>query len=938
MTVRVSILASLAALAVATSLAPTPAWAQDTAMLLPNIPVEAYTLPNGLKVVLHRDPSVPRVTVCMAYHVGSKNESAGRTGFAHFFEHMMFRGTKNVPNYDVPLQETGAQSNAFTTEDMTVYFETVPSAYLERALYLEAERLAFLPTALEQAKFDTEREVVKNERRQSVDNVPYGLSEEALLSHVFPAGHPYSWSVIGSMKDLGAATIPDLQRFFGEFYSPSNASLCLAGDFNPDVARKVIAYYFNAIPAGPQIRPVVAVTPLLTKAATLDAVDKVTQPRVYWAWPTVEDDHPDAPALHLLASVLTGGEASRFYRSLVEDARVVADVSASSDTKEVAGLFTLEATAAEGKTREQVEEALTTAMNSIATKPATAAELLRAQAKFERQTFDRLTSPLGRATMLATDFVQKGRPDFYRTDYARYAVVTAADLARVSQKYLTAPHFTLNISPAQPGQEKTAAQPAGPLPGQVDNTPNFARPIGAGRDWTILPGPEGSPAWVPPRYVKTRLSNGIELWTVPWRTLPIVEVSMLTPVGSGDDPAGKSGLARLTATLLDNGTTTKTNAELTEELDALGASLGTATSADNTSVGLTVLSRNLKPALDLLGQVLTAPRFDPKDFDLERNLQLDEIRKGPDSPRWLAQRAQQALLFGQDHPYGNPSQGFEETLKGITLDDIRAFQGKLAANRTKLIVVGDVEPEALIKMLEASLGGWKTTGPEVNPRPAIKPVAEPGVIYLVDKPGAVQSIINVARPWVDRKDPRYFATKVGNHVVGDDFLSRLNANLREKNGYTYGAGSGFGYRRTGSIWAVNTSVRADVTAEALGEVLGELDGLIKDRPLSLEEIATARDAEARSFPESFDDPSSISSAIAAMAEYELPDNYLETYLLNLIGVTDTQVRETILDVTSANARRILVVGDRATIEPKLVAARKGVVRVVDVNGKPVPGR
>ena len=938
MTARTIKLACTAALAAGLALAASSAPAQDAEMLLPNIPIESYVLPNGLKVVLHRDPSVPQVTVCMAYHVGSKNESAGRTGFAHFFEHMMFRGTKNVPNYDIPLQETGAQSNAYTSEDMTVYYETVPAAYLDRALYLEAERLAFLPTALEQAKFDTEREVVKNERRQSVDNVPYGLSEEAILAHVFPAGHPYSWSVIGSMKDLGNATIADLQRFFGEFYSPSNASLCLAGDFNPATARKVIAYYFGAIPAGPAIRPVAAVTPPLPQATTVDAVDKVTQPRVYWAWPTVMDDHPDAPALHLLAAVLTSGEASRFYRGLVEDARVVADVRADSDTKEVAGLFTIRATAAEGKTRPQVEDALAGAVKSILDRPATPAELLRAQAKFERETFDRLTAPLGRATMLATDFVQKGRPDFYRADYARYARVTAADLARVARQYLSTPHFTLNISPAQPGQEKTAAQPAGPLPGQVDNTPNYARAIAGGVNWNALPGPEGSPAWIPPRYVKTTLSNGIELWTVPWRTLPVVEVAMLTPVGSGDDPAGKSGLARLTATLLDNGTTTKTNAELTEELDALGASLGAAASADNTTVGLTVLARNLKPALALMGQILTAPRFDLKDFDLERTLQLDEIRKGPDSPRWIAQRAQQALLFGRDHPYGNPSQGFDETVRGIALDDVRAFQGRLAANRTKLIVVGDVEPEALVKMLEETLGGWKTTGPEVKPRPPITPKAEPGVIYLVDKPGAVQSIINVARPWVDRKDPRYFATLVGNHVVGDDFLSRLNANLREKNGYTYGAGSGFGYRRTGSIWAVNTSVRADVTAEALGEVLGELDGLVKERPLTLEEIATARDAEARSFPESFDDPSSISSMIAGMAEYELPLNYLDTYLLNLIGVTDAQVRETILDVTSPKARRILIVGDRATIEPKLVAAGKGAVRGGDVDGKPGPAR
>ena len=917
---------------------PAPVLAQSQ-MTLPNLPIDAYTLPNGLKVVLHRDPSVPRVTVCVAYHVGSKNESSGRTGFAHFFEHMMFRGTKNVPNYDIPLQETGAQSNAFTTEDMTVYFETVPSAFLDRALYLEAERLAFLPTALEQAKFDTEREVVKNERRQSVDNVPYGLAEEAILSHVFPAGHPYSWSVIGSMKDLGSASLADLRRFFGEFYTPNNASLCIAGDFNPELARQAIALYFSPIPPGPPIRPVVAATPALRSGSALKETDKVTQPRVYWAWPTVEDDHPDAPALHLLASVMTDGEASRLYRSLVEDARLVSDVDADSDTKEVAGYFSLEATAAEGKTLEQVEAALTSALKNLEDHPPTAAELSRAQAKFERQTFDRLTSPLGRATMLATDFVEKGRPDFYRTDYARYAKVTPTDLARVARQYLAQPHFTLTVSPAAPGQPKSEAKPAGPLPGSVDpNAQTPPRSIAAGPDWTQLPGPIGSPAWVPPRYVRTTLSNGIDLWAVPWRTLPIIEARLILPVGTGDDPKGKSGLARLTATLLDNGTKTKSNSELTEELDALGASLATGASADSTSVALTVLARNFKGALGLVGQVLTAPRFDPKDFDLERGLQLDEIRKGPDSPSWIARRAQQALLYGQDHPYGNPAQGFEETVKAITLDDVRDFQGRFAANRAKLIVVGDIEPRALVALLEESLSGWKTTGPETKPRPVVAPKAEPGVIYLADKPGSVQSIINVARLWVDRKDPRYFATKIGNHVVGDDFLSRLNANLREKNGFTYGAASNFGFRRTGSIWQVNTSVRADVTAEALGEILGELDSLGKDRPLTDDEIATARDAEARSFPESFDDPSSISAVIASMAEYDLQANYLETYIINLFNAGDKQVRDSILEVIAPNSRRILIVGDRATLEPKLRAAGRGEVRVIDPNGRPVLDR
>ena len=327
---------------------PTLALAADPPKV-PELAVETYTLPNGLKVALHRDPSVPRVTVAVAYHVGSKNEQAGRTGFAHFFEHMMFRGTKNVPNYDIPLQEAGTQTNAFTSEDMTVYHEAVPSEYLERALYLEAERLAFLPSALDKAKFDTEREVVKNERRQSYENQPYGLAEETILANVFPKGHPYSWSVIGSMKDLNGATLDDLKKFFAEFYHPANATLVLAGDFDADVAKTLIAKYFGPLGTGPKPKVIIA-PPSKVAAKKIVLVDKVQLPRVYYAWPTIADDHPDSPALDMLSFVLAGGEASRMHKALVRDARIATDVSANSDTKESAGLFTIESTAAEATT------------------------------------------------------------------------------------------------------------------------------------------------------------------------------------------------------------------------------------------------------------------------------------------------------------------------------------------------------------------------------------------------------------------------------------------------------------------------------------------------------------------------------------------------------------------------------------------------------------
>ncbi len=902
---------------------------------VPNLAIESYRLPNGLRVVLHRDASVPRVTVCVAYHVGSKNERAGRTGFAHFFEHMMFRGTKNVPNYDVPLQETGAQSNAFTSEDLTVYFETVPSSFLDRALYLEAERLAFLPTALDQNKFDTEREVVKNERRQSYENVPYGLSEEALLAKVFPTGHPYSWSVIGSMKDLSAATLEDLTRFFAEFYHPGNASLCLSGDFDPVKAKATIARYFSAIPAGPAPKPVTAPAPPLARSTSLTLADKVTLPKLYWAWPTVEDDHPDAPALGLLAIVLSGGDTSRLHKLLVREAKVATEVDATSDTKEASGLFTIDATAVAGKTLDDVARVLEQGLKEFAEHPATADELARAVAKVEKSTFRQLTSPLSRAITLSSSFVEHDDPAHYRKDFARYYKVTLADLTRVFRRYLVPEKVAISIVPLAPGQAKSEAIMAQPLPGSKPEAEVATRVPRPGPDWATLPGPSRPEPWQPPKYTRKRLSNGVEVWVVPWKTLPIVEARLIIPLGTGDDPAGKTGLANLTATLIDKGTQTKTDTQLAEEFETLGVTLSASASADATQVGFSVLKRNLGKTLELVGEMLEAPRFDRGDFDRERGLELEALRQGPDSPGWIAQRCFRSLLFGPTHPYGKPGDGYVDTVSKLTLDDVRDFAQRLAADQSNLIVVGDVDPEPLVALLEKTLGAWKTKGPAPVARPSVDRPSEPGVVYLVDKPGAVQSVINVGRRWVDRKDPRYFAALLGNHVVGDDFLSRLNGNLREKNGYTYGAGSRFNYRRTGSTWQVSTNVRADVTAEALKEIFSELDGLNAGRPLTNEELATARDAEIRSFPDGFDDPTGILAVISSIAQFALPANFLDTYLEKLAEVPDAEIRRVIGEVVSPGDRTVLIVGDRATVEPRLKGVGVREIRLLDVDGKPV---
>jgi zinc protease len=922
-------------IALAALLSPTGLQAQDAP--LPKLPIEAYTLPNGLKVVLHRDPSIPRVVTCVAYHVGSKNESAGRTGFAHFFEHMMFRGTKNVPNYDIPLQEAGGDSNAFTNEDMTVYFETVSAPYLERALFLEAERLANLPSALDQTKFDTEREVVKNERRQRVDNVPYGVSDELLLENIFPKGHPYSWSVIGSMGDLDSATLDDLRQFFAEFYQPGNATLAVVGDFDISEARRLIDVYFRPLAPGRPTKPIEA-PHAPTTSRRLEITDDVTLPRLEWAWPTVADDHPDAPALRILASVLSSGDASRLHRALILEHQVASEVDASQQSKEIAGLFSISATAAAGKAIEDVESALQATIDGIATKPITSAELDRALAQVETAAYNRLTSFLARAITLAIGYSQKNDPEYYRKDVERLRAVTTADLARVAKKYHSPEKFVLVF---RPGPDSEPRSTAGPLPAsEKPSAATTPAPALARVDWPRLPGPSAPRDFVAPSVVRRQLSNGVNVWFIRWPTLPLVTARLIVPAGTADDPVGKIGLANLTSTLATQGTTTRTATELTEALEMLGTSINAATDNNGTTLGFSVLTRSLEPTLALLNEVLTKPRFDPADFEREKKLLISEIERGPDEPQWIAQRAFRALLHGSEDPYGRPADGRIEDVKAITLDDVGAFHAQRYTSRNAhLVVAGSTDPDQLFQQLEKALGSWNTG---VSARPdRITPPSDPAprkYVYIANKPGAVQSVIRVGRRWVPRTDPSYFATLIGNRILGGDFLSRLNQNLRERNGFAYGAGSLFVYRPDDSVWAVNTNVRADATAPALREILSELDAPRAggQRPFSAPEVAIARDAEILNWPEAFESPGAIAGMLSTFARLGLPPEQIETQLAGLKKTTAESIAAETSRLLDPAERLILIVGDAKSVKPALQAVGLSDVIIVNSDGVALP--
>ena len=441
--------------------------------------------------------------------------------------------------------------------------------------------------------------------------------------------------------------------------------------------------------------------------------------------------------------------------------------------------------------------------------------------------------------------------------------------------------------------------------------------------------------FVAPKFQRRTLSNGLEVWVAPWRTLPVVSARLLVRTGSADDPHGKSGLATLTAELWDKGTQDLTFTELAEALDALGTSLRVSSDVDTTALSFTVEAQALAATCQLVGQMVTEPRFDNVDFQREKQLQLSDLVSGPDSASWIAARVLPMLVYGAEHPYATPGPGYTETVEALSLDDVKEFyRRQFAPQGSVLIVVGDVDPDEVTNLMELTFGPWQGTSRAKTIPTAHSSLAR-DVVYVVDKPGAVQSVIAAGRPWRDRQDASYFASRIGNRILGGDFLSRINQNLRERNGYTYGARSDFDYRRVGSDWNLSTSVRSEVTGAALREIVKELGGVAGDQPLTSREVTVGRDAEMNVFPQAFETPSSIAGSLAQLAAYQLPDDYFDRFVGRLQSVSQEEVVQVMSQVAERKELVMLVVGNREVIEPKLKEAGFSQVTYVDFNGRPV---
>ena len=865
-----------------------------------SISYEKFTLPNGLDVILHEDRGLPVAAVNVWYHVGSKNEEPGRTGFAHLFEHVMFEGSKHHKgSFFDPLQKVGANLNGSTTPDRTNYWENVPSNYLELALWLESDRMGFLLDALDQKAFDIQRDVVKNERRQSYENRPYGMAYLTLQPTVFPAPHPYNWPTIGSQEDLDAAELDDIKDFFRRFYAPSNASIAIAGDIDPDGTRRLVERYFGDLPPGPPINRIRRMDSELNGMASLVLRDRVQLPRLYLVWPTAPAFDDEQPALEVLSAILGDGKSSRLYRSLVYERQIARDVSVYHYGQEIAGEFFVQVTANAGQSPEEIEALVRDELESIRQSGPTGHEIQRAKNRIESQhvrQLERVGGFGGRADQLNYYNTYTEDPSGINTDLDRYLAVTAEDVRRAAKTALGENMVRLTVLPEE--QLSAAA---------------------ASLDRTAMPGASPSPTFNPPVPARATLSNGMKLVLVEKPGLPVVAQGLLIRAGGITDPADKPGIASLTATMLSEGTTTRTSQEISDEMEFLGSQLRASASCEFATLSAETLTSHWQNALEILSDVARNATFPRQEFDRVRGERLTDLSRIPDSPQAIAGRASQALLFGAGTRYGHPLSGTEASVKAFTRDDLASHHAAhYTPEGTILMLVGDISRDEAIQQAEAAFGGWQSSViPDSNGHTDSTPDAGTTTIYLADKPGAPQSVIRAGYLTIPRHHPDYLALNLLNYILGGQFSARLNMNLRQDKGYSYGYMSGIDWLTGPSALTAGGSVQTEVTKESVAETIKEFEEIRGSRPVTQEEFDDAVNGILRGLPNQFETHGQVLNQLVRLVAFDLPDDYFTTYASEVAKLTLADIHRVAEEHIKSGALKIVVAGDAQRIDTEL---------------------
>jgi zinc protease len=913
--------------------------AQSRPADIPKLDIEKYTLPNGLEVILSEDHRVPLVGVDVWYHVGPAYEAPGRTGFAHLFEHMMFQGSKHVEgdSHFKFLSGVGATGvNGTTGFDRTNYFETVPANQLEMALWLESDRMGFLLERVDQKNLSNQQDVVRNERRQSVENRPYGIVEEALFQAIFPKGHPYHGVIIGSHADIQAAKLDDVRQFFRQYYAPNNATIAIAGDIDKAATKKLIEKYFGALKRGPAIPAVKAETPVIQAERRLVVEDRVELPRIYIGWVTPPFYKPGDAEADIAGGILGGGRSSRLYKTLVYDKQLAQSVEAYQYSTMLSSVFVIEATARPGKTVAELETAIDAELDRMRNEPASASEVERAINVLETKMMTALQllgGFGGVADQLNHYNHYVGTPDYLTQDVMRHRNVTAEAVRKFAQQYLQKDARVVvhgvpgkqNLGPEVPRTAEQAAPAA-----------DAAESINVDEPWRATP-PKGGPAKptrlpVPQSFT---LANGLTVIALPQTGgIPVVSATLVVRSGSDSNPPDKPGLANFTAAVLDQGTATRNAPQVADAVAQIGASLTTGSQRDISTVAASSLSRNFPAALDLLADVALQPGFPPEEVERIRAARLADVVQQRSNPTVIADNVMGTVLYGEGHPYGAPELGTPESNKRLSRDELHAFwREHFVPGNAALVVAGAITVPELRKLAEAEFGGWPR-GSAKTAQLSVPSFARPR-LAIVDRPGSPQTQLRVASIGVPRTSPDYIPLRVMNAILGGMFSSRINMNLREVHGYTYGARSQFSFWRGGGPFFVSAGVRTDVTAPATHEVMLELNRMVDTR-VTPDELTLAKEAIMQSIPATFETSDRTVTSLATLFTFGLPLNYYST-LAEQISVVDAQRVQEMAKKYIVPAQFVIVaVGDRGKIAEPLEKELATKAEARDPDGKPSP--
>ena len=880
---------------------------------VPDIEFETFTLDNGLTVVVHEDRKVPMVAVNIWYHVGSKNEKPGKTGFAHLFEHLMFNGTENYnAEYFEPFEKIGAtDQNGTTNSDRTNYFQNVPTNALDLALWMESERMGHILNVIDQDKLDEQRGVVQNEKRQG-ENQPYGQVWNAIGEAVFPKGHPYSWSVIGSMDDLNAATLDDVKEWFETYYGPTNAVLALAGDIDVETAKIKVQEYFGDIPGGPPLTKPKKWIAKRSEQTREVMEDNVPQTRIYKVWNVAEDGTNEAQALDLASSTLAGSKNSPLYQELVYKTGLASGVSAFYYGREIAGLFVIVATVASGQDPDEVEKVIDDTLEKYLQRgPDT--KLLK---NIKTSSISSLTNGLqriggfgGKSDILATYQTLYGDAGAFREQLSIYLNTSAVDIKKAANKWLTSGDYVLSIVPAK----KTSV-----VKSKVDRSKG-------------IPYPTEKLSYSFPKIQSAVLDNGSKLVLAERNDLPLVNIEVVFNKGWAIESNEQQGLANFTMSMMDEGTKKYSSLDFAEAQERLGSGIGYGSSIDTTYASLSSMKVNLEATLDLFKEGLLNPIFPQAELDKVKKRWLDSIDQQLNNPGSVANRKIRGLVYGEGHPYAKESSsGLKETVEQFTREDLIKMHALLTnPSDSTFIVTGDISLNEATELLNKKFNDWTSQASDINPIDlfTVEDQSEPRV-FLIDKPGAIQSYILAAQLLPPTNSDDDILIDYMNYAIAGSFTSRINMNLREDKSWSYGVRTSTGYSQGQRLMRMTAPVQTDKTAPAILEVLREYNEYVNDSPITADELSKIKNARTLRLPGQYETLGALLGGMEDIVKYNRDFDYLDTIADKRNAILLEDVRSASKKYLDTNKWTWVIVGDLAQIESPVRELNIGKVEIL----------